>query len=295
MKIVAVVAAVAILAATLLLLKPTAPPAARQAAADAASAIPLTEPASAGAPAGAKGDGAAVPGQSDAQAQAQREVDALRQAEAEAQAERETEALAEAQARAEAETQAQREAQARADAENGARLDALQTEVEGLRLDLQDSQAALADERDRGDALEDRVAAQEDLAAAAARSPVERQAALGGAVDGMGSALGALSLGNTSGIDATLAQAADALSAARSQAGQFGATREASDAAVGEQLVAAAREALSRGDLYQARFYLGRAALATLDAHTLASQAAGAGNVAPPPPPQAMGTGTSGY
>jgi SWI/SNF-related matrix-associated actin-dependent regulator 1 of chromatin subfamily A len=244
----------------------------------------------------AKSDGApAVPdaqAQSDAQAQAQREAEALREAEAQAQAEAEAQALAQR----DAEIQAQREAQARADAENGARLDALQTEVEGLRLDVQDSQAALADERDRADALEDRLAAQEDLAAAAARSPVERQAALGGAVDGMGSALGALSLGNTRGIDATLAQAADALSVARSQAGQFGATREATDAAVGEQLVAAAREALSRGDLFQARFYLGRAALATLDAHTLASQAAGAGNVAPPPQPATtMGTGTSGY
>jgi SWI/SNF-related matrix-associated actin-dependent regulator 1 of chromatin subfamily A len=110
----------------------------------------------------------------------------------------------------------------------------------------------------------------------------------------MDSALGTLAVGNADGVDAALTATASALSQARSQAGQFGATREAIDAAAGEQLVAAAREALSRGDLYQARFYLGRAALAASDAHALASAAAGAGNVPPappPPPPAAMGSG----
>jgi len=191
--------------------------------------------------------------------------------------------------------QARAEAQAQAQRENAARIQSLQGEVDALRGDVYAAQAALADERARSDALEDQVAAQVEAQAAAARSPVERQAALGGALSGLNAALGSLSVGNAEGVDAALAGTEGALAQARAQAGQFGATQEATNASAGEQYISAAREALSRSDLYQARWYLGRAAAVALQAHTLAGEAAGAG-ASPVPAAPAAQTGTaSGY
>jgi colicin import membrane protein len=154
--------------------------------------------------------------------------------------------------------------------------------VDGLREDA-------ASERARADALaadaERARAEQAAEADAAARSPAQRAEMTGAALGGMDGALRALSAGDASGIDQALAAQADALAAARTEAGQRGADREAQQAGAGAEWIAQAREALSRSDLYQARLALARAAAAAADAHALAREGASARGGQPAPLP----------
>jgi hypothetical protein len=179
----------------------------------------------------------------------------------------------------------------RADA-TAAALASLQAEVDAMHEELRETQQALDDERARNDALEERLAAREDAAEAAARSPAIRADALGSAAGGLDGALRQLSAGDANGVDGALADVARSLSDARAEAGGHGATAEASNARTGAELVQAARDALANGDLYRARWYLGSAAALAAGAQQLATEAAGGTGGAPT---SGTGAGTPRY
>ncbi len=174
------------------------------------------------------------------------------------------------------------EAQARID-EDAARTAARRAEIDALRTQLTTLQAEVATLRDRTALAEEDAAAARDEAAAdraaraqqaeaATRSIRERAQLTGQALQQMDGALRALAAGDASGVDAALATQADALETARLEAGWQRSPQEALQAAQGEAFVVAAREALSRGDLHEARLAPRRAAAATLGARALAQQ-----------------------
>jgi SWI/SNF-related matrix-associated actin-dependent regulator 1 of chromatin subfamily A len=78
------------------------------------------------------------------------------------------------------------------------------------------------------------------------------------------------------GADASLAAQAAALERARALAAANGDAQEAERSAAAARWVATAREALARGDVYQARIALGRA-------QALAASGAGSTGAAPAP------------
>lgn len=154
-------------------------------------------------------------------------------------------------------------------------------------------QQAWEAETARADALAERVRTDEEAriseAEEAARSPGERAAETGAATSDMGRALEDLTRGDASGVGESLAANAQALEAARAEAGRRGAAREAQLAGAAAAWIDSAREALSRSDLYQARIALGQAAAAAAQANALASEAAGAAaqpEEATPSPPR---------
>ncbi|MGC4001360.1 MAG: helicase SNF2 [Anaeromyxobacter sp.] len=148
-------------------------------------------------------------------------------------------------------------------------------EVASLRAEVESLRASQAEEKARADALQQQLSEERaQQQAEAARSTSERADATGQALGQMDGALQSLSSGDASGLDAALAQQAQALAGAQQEAAARGAEREAQQSGVAAEAIAAAREALARGDLYAARLALGRAARSAGDANGLAREGA---------------------
>ena len=93
----------------------------------------------------------------------------------------------------------------------------------------------------------------------------------------MRAAQDALTRGETGNVDAALAAQAAALEQARALARQQGSAQEALRADGAARWIAAAREALARGDLYQARMALAQAQALAAGARALSAEQAGTG------------------
>jgi colicin import membrane protein len=166
-------------------------------------------------------------------------------------------------------------------------LAALRAELEELRRELEGARASAEEEAARADALEARLgeveearAAEEEARAAAAaeaaRRAAERRATTADALEGMGITLERLARGEAGGVDSALAAQGTALDRSRSLARERGNEQEALRLGAAAEAIAAAREALARGDLHDARVLLGRAARAASDADALAREDDGA-------------------
>jgi hypothetical protein len=182
-------------------------------------------------------------------------------------------------------------------------VNALRGEMAGVQKELADTKAKLATESARAKQLEDQVAALQQTQAAqaqqqaqaaeqAAQSTQQRAQASAGATQALAGAQDALTRGDTSNVDAALVAQLQALEQTRTLATQQGASQEALRADAAARWIQAARDALARGDLAQARAAVAQAQAQAAGASALSGQGAGGtgtGSGAAPPTGGRMG------
>lgn len=142
------------------------------------------------------------------------------------------------------------------------RVTALEQAQESLKTALDEATARIA-------ALESARSASE--AAAEAEAPrFDRAALLGGIVEDLESVLHTLSEGDTDGVDTTLNRDVTALGEVSTEATRLGRVLESRNADAASALLGDAIDAVGQSDLYRARILIGRAALYTRRAQSLA-------------------------
>ncbi|HEX7488781.1 MAG TPA: helicase SNF2, partial [Anaeromyxobacteraceae bacterium] len=165
-----------------------------------------------------------------------------------------------------------------------ARTEAALARAQALEQQLSQLEQARQADQQRLAALEQQVAEERARREEAERSPAQRREALGAAAGELDGAVDALA-GGSDEVGASLAQAQALAAEASRHAGQHGSQEEAVQADEAQRWLGVSQEALSRGDLFQAR-----------QAAAAASQAARrAGLLAGTAPPAATGSSGSSY
>lgn len=176
-------------------------------------------------------------------------------------------------------------------------IQALRADLANVQKDLADTKGKLATESARAQTLEqelgqlrqaqaDQAQQQAQAAEQSARDTQQRAQDTAAATQGLAGAQDALTRGDTSNVDAALVAQLQALEQARTLAARQGASQEALRADAAARWIQAARDALARGDLAQARAAVAQAQAQAAGASALSGQGAGTtgtGSAAPAP------------